>query len=79
MATRIIRRTFQLKPDILADVETHVDNFAREQVINSCSEKDGYITSIENVTVESIDVCETTSFLNVNAVSYTHLRAHETS
>jgi len=66
MATRIIRRTFQLKPTILSAVDTHVEKYAREHVINSCDEKDGYITSIDNVTVESIDVCETTSFLNVN-------------
>tara|TARA_Y100000389_G_scaffold58938_1_gene54935 strand:- start:3383 stop:3904 length:522 start_codon:yes stop_codon:yes gene_type:complete len=66
MTTRIIRRSFQLKPNILSDVDMHVEKYANEHVINSCSEKDGYITSIDNVTVESIDVCETTSFLNVN-------------
>ena len=66
MATHIIRRTFQLKPNILSDVDTHVEKYAREHVINSCDEKDGYITSIDNVKIESIDVCEATSFLNVN-------------
>lgn len=66
MATHIIRRTFQLKPNILSDVDTHVEKYAREHVINSCDEKDGYITSIDNVKIESIEVCDATSFLKVN-------------
>ena len=72
MPVTTIKRIFRMSPECLSDIDKKVDAHATEKIIGSCNADNGYITDIEDVHIDSIDICEATSMLKVNVSIESH-------
>ena len=65
MKAKIIR-TFQLSPEIICpQIDQQVLKKAKEYIVGTCCEVDGYITDIEDVEILEADISNSTGLLDI--------------
>lgn len=60
-----VSRTFQLSPEILSrDVDAKISELVKTTMVGSCSEENGYITDVRDVSIKNASVSEATGLVD---------------
>ncbi len=64
-----VSRTFQLSPGILSrDVDAKISELVKTTMVGSCSEENGYITEVRDVSIKNALVSEATGLVDFSVV-----------
>ena len=64
-----VSRTFQLSPDILTTtIDTKMSDLVKSRLVGTCSEDNGYIIDLKDVSISSASISEATGLVDISVL-----------